>query len=84
MNLALTPDQSRALASVPSDPIRVTDPATNAEYVLLKAEVFERWQRAVSEDAYASAEMLDRLMADDDAADPYLAELQSKYREYTK
>jgi hypothetical protein len=37
--------------------------------------------RALSQEdtVYTTAEMLDRIMADDDANDPYLAELQSKY-----
>ena len=48
--------------------------------VVLRADVFDRMQDEVNGDTvYTTAEMLDQMMAEDDANDPYLAELQEKY-----
>jgi hypothetical protein len=50
------------------------------EVVVLRADVFDRMQDEVNDDTlYTTAEMLDQVMAEDDANDPYLAELQKKY-----
>ena len=76
----LTPEQSQALASAKNCPIRLVDPESHQSYFLIKAEVFERFQSLLTEDTvYTTAEVLDRTMAQDDVADPYLAELQRKY-----
>lgn len=59
---------------------RLTDPDSNQDYVLIKAEVYERLRNLLVEDTvYTTAETLDRVMAGDDANDPQLAELQKKY-----
>jgi hypothetical protein len=56
------------------------DPDTGETYVLVRKQLFDRLQLILSDDTvYTSAEMLDRVMADDDANDPYLDELQKRY-----
>jgi hypothetical protein len=46
----------------------------------VRAEVYERLWNVLSDDTvFTTAEMLDRLMSDDDARAPYLADLQKKY-----
>jgi hypothetical protein len=42
MTPTLTEEQSQAVAAHPNEPVRVTDPATNREYVLLSADLYER------------------------------------------
>ena len=42
MTPTLTDDQRRAVAARPDGPVRVTDPATNRNFVLPPAEVYER------------------------------------------
>jgi hypothetical protein len=70
--------QQRGELNTP-EPVAI-DPETRQKYVLVRAEVFERL-RWVFEDqmVFTTAEMLNKVMADDDARDPYLAELQKKY-----
>jgi hypothetical protein len=80
MNANLTPEQARAIAAANGENIRLTNPLTNEQYVLVKAAVFERFRGLLAEDTvYTTAEMLDRIMAEDDVEDPYLAELQKRY-----
>ncbi len=38
----LTPEQSSAIRAAEETPLRIIDPATNTEYVLLRADVYER------------------------------------------
>ena len=76
--IQLIPEQQRVLDE--ADLVRAVDPRTNASYVLVPEEVYKRLQAASTNGAvYTSAEMLDRVMADDDANDPILAEYQRKY-----
>ena len=76
----LTSEQSQAIASAQGEQIHLIDPDTKQDYVLVKADVFERLQRMLlDETVYTSAEMVDHMMADDDADDPQLADLQKKY-----
>jgi hypothetical protein len=80
MTITLNAEQIKALADAKGDSVRVIDPANKQDYVLVKAEVYERLQSLLADDAvYTTAEMLDRIMAEDDALDPQLAELQKKY-----
>jgi hypothetical protein len=56
------------------------DPQTKQIYVLVPQEAYERLRISLEDDTlFTTAEMLDRVMATDDAEDPYLAELQKKY-----
>lgn len=75
--IELTEQQRQAIRH--EDPPRVVDPETNKSYVLVPSEVYDRMRQILGDTVYTSAEMLDRTMADDDAADPYLAELQKRY-----
>ena len=58
---------------------RARDPETGATYVLVKAEVYERLRALLDETELATAELVDRVMAEDDANDPNLAEYQRRY-----
>jgi len=78
--LKLTQEQHLALAQKGAEPIRLIDPVTQEYYVLVPAGLYERMNAFVSADTvFTTAEMLDRVMAEDDANDPYLADLQKKY-----
>src|SRR4051794_32825134 len=75
----LTEDQRQALEEQGDSPIYIADPKTNTSYVLLRAEVYERY-KAVFEEEFDPREtysFVDRVMADDDANDPTLADYQS-------
>jgi hypothetical protein len=75
--IELTEQQRQELVS--PEPIAI-DPQTRQKYFLVRAEVYERLRGLLQEDTvYTTAEMLDRIMAEDDANDPYLAELQKEY-----
>jgi hypothetical protein len=75
--IELTEQQRQELTA--SEPVAI-DPQTRQRYFLVRAEVYERMRSLLQEDTvYTTAEMLDRIMAEDDANDPYLAELQQKY-----
>lgn len=80
MNTILTPDQRQALASAKGDCLRLQDPETNENYVLIKAVVYDRFQNLLVEGTvFTTADVLDRVMADDDALDPQLTGWQLKY-----
>jgi len=80
MNPMLTAEQVQAISSAKEETIRLRHPGNNQEYVLIKAEVYERLRGLLADDTvYTTAEMLDQVMADDDAHDPQLAALQKKY-----
>jgi hypothetical protein len=75
----LTDDQRQALEERGGSPIDVVDAATNARYVLVPAELYERF-KAVFEREFDPREVypfVDQVMAEDDANDPALASYQS-------
>lgn len=75
--IQLTPEQRRELNG--PDPL-VLDPETGETYVLVRKTLFERMKSLFTDDtAYTTAETLDRVMAEDDAHDPQLAELRKRY-----
>jgi hypothetical protein len=75
--IELTPQQRQELNS--PEPIAI-DPETRETYVLVRKEVYDRLRELFhDETVYTTAEMLDQVMAEDDANDPHLAELQKKY-----
>jgi hypothetical protein len=77
--IELTEEQRRELRQ--PEPLAI-DPETQKTYVLVPREVYERLRALLDEDTvYTTADLLDRVMAEDDAHDPYLAELQKKYGE---
>lgn len=80
MLLKLTEEQRRALAAAPDKPVRVSDPETNATYVLLKLEDYERIQAFFEEDPITDVErrvilqgVWKRADWDDPAMDDYAA-----------
>jgi hypothetical protein len=76
--LQLTAEQHQALAANGNEPVRAIDPVTNTEYVLVRAEVYERLKALVADDqgwsegAYrASMEVFARDGWDDPRMDVY-------------
>ncbi len=75
--IELTEQQRRELNR--PDP-EVIDPETKEVYVLIPKAVYARFQQMLDDDPNCiTAELMDEIMAEDDANDPYLAELQKKY-----
>ena len=63
-----------------AEPVRARDPLTNHTYVLVREDVYDRLRAMLADDTvYTTAEMLDRVMAEDDKNDPYLELLQIQY-----
>jgi len=54
----------------------VLDRATNIEYILVRADVYERLKATLSGDLPDSAALMNEVMAEDDATDPYLESYQ--------
>lgn len=76
--IELTEEQRRELGK--GEPVRVRDPQTNDTYVLVRSETYERMRALLTDDTvYTTADTLDRVMAEDDANDPWLAQLQKQY-----
>jgi hypothetical protein len=78
--IELTEQEQQAL-DTSSEPPRLIDPRTNAAYVLVRAEVYERLRGLLDDDLDMKqvALLVDRAMRDDDANDPTLAFYQQKY-----
>jgi hypothetical protein len=77
--IELTQEQRRELTG--PEPIAI-DPTTRAEYVLVPRAVYERLRGLLDDDTVlATGDLLDRVMAKDDAHDPYLESYQSITRE---
>jgi hypothetical protein len=75
--IQLTKEQRQELSS--PTPLAI-DPETQQTYLLVRQKVFERLRMLLDEDTVCTtADMLDRVMAEDDAGDSYLAELQKKF-----
>lgn len=56
----------------------VVDPKTQEEYIFVRRGVYDQLRAIVEDDTvYATAEMVDRIMAEDDANDPTLESYQS-------
>ena len=54
----LPPELSAALARQPGRPLRVTDPATNIEYVIVPAELADRLTAAYDDSPWTDEEKL--------------------------
>jgi hypothetical protein len=46
----ITPEQRRQIEEAGGEPVRLEDPETRAEYVLLKADVYDRLRQLVEDD----------------------------------
>jgi hypothetical protein len=62
--IELTAEQHQALVANSAEPVRAIDPATNAEYVLVRAEVYERIKALLYDDGDWTPEEQLRLLAD--------------------
>src|SRR5207248_1208405 len=58
-------------------PIRIIDPETKEEFVVVRADIYDRLARVLDPDVLATGEHVDRIMAEDDANDPYLRKLSA-------
>jgi hypothetical protein len=72
----LTPEQHEALVQNGAEPARAIDCVTNVEYVLVRSEVYDRLRALLAEDLPDAAPLMNEVMADDDANDPYLESYQ--------
>jgi hypothetical protein len=81
--IQLTEEQARELDAPESIAI---DPRTKKAYVLVPEAVYQRFRSMLDgeDDIVATGEMVDRIMAEDDANDPYLEEYQSYTRQEQK
>ena len=73
MMIRLTPQQHEELPKGPTDIARAIDPCSNVEYVLMRAEAYDRLVGVADSDAAA---IVNELMAEDDANDPHLESYQ--------
>jgi hypothetical protein len=78
--IELTTQQLQALAHSPT-PLRLVDPQTKQEYVLVSAEIYQRLQGMLDGalESQEVAELITRTMLEYDANDPLLDSYQ-KYR----
>ncbi len=67
--IELTPQQHDALTQNGTAPARAIDRATNAEYVLVPAAVYERLKALLSDDLPDAATLVNEVMAEDDVND---------------
>jgi hypothetical protein len=81
--IELTEEQLQALAR--QETPEVLDPRTRTPYVLVRKDVYQRLRGLLEdeEDVRATAELVDKLMAADDADDPSLESYQAITREGT-
>jgi hypothetical protein len=79
--IELTEQQHEALSRNGAEPVRAIDPSTNVEYVLLPAEMYERLKFLLREDMPDAAALMNEVMAEDDANDPYLESYQRDVQE---
>src|SRR5206468_987418 len=77
MSIELTREPLEAAESVP---VRVTDPETHREYVLVQAEAYDRLRAALRDDVPDVAALVNEVMADDHTHDPYM----ESYQHYRK
>ncbi len=71
--IRLTPQQHSQLPTQAASVTRAVDPASNVEYVLMRADFYERLFALFAAD---SAALMNEVMAEDDANDPYLESYQ--------
>jgi hypothetical protein len=75
--IELTHDQRQQLEK--GQAVEVTDPQTDTRCVILRKDIYERLRAMQDDTVCTTAEMLDRVMAEDDANDPHLTGLQARY-----
>ena len=73
----LTIEQLEAVKQ--GEPVHVMVPGAG-EVVVVRVDVYEKMQARMEHDTfYTTSEMMDEIMSEDDADDPFLEELQKKY-----
>jgi DNA-directed RNA polymerase sigma subunit (sigma70/sigma32) len=79
MSATLTDQQRQALHEAnDAGPVTVIDPATNAEYILVRADIYAQMREWLNDlEPQEAYPLVDRIMADDDAQDPTLASYQN-------
>jgi hypothetical protein len=80
MNLKLTDDQRQAIEEHGGSPVYLVDDMTNASYVLMRADQFERVKGFLEENEFDPREaypFVERVMRDDDPNDPTLESYQN-------
>jgi hypothetical protein len=74
--IELTASQQQAINEHGPQPLRVLDPTTRQEYVLLRADLFDRLKHLLLEESDLSSRevafLIDRAMQEYDADDPSL------------
>lgn len=81
--IELTLEQHETLERDGSAPYRAIDRATKIEYVLVRAEVYQRLESLLQDDLPDSAALINEVMAEDDAHDPYLESYQHYLQDAT-
>ena len=71
--IRFTPQQHDELPKEPASITRAVDPCSNLEYVLMRSDLYERLLASLAVD---SAALMNEVMAEDDAHDPYLESYQ--------
>ena len=79
--IELTLEQHELLEKNGAHPPRAVDRAAQVEYVLVRAEVYERLAGLLRSDLPDTATLINEVMADDDAGDPYLESYQNYARD---
>jgi hypothetical protein len=85
MTVTLTPDLARAIAGAKGQTVRLKDPTTNEDYVLVRAELYDRIAHLVTDDddgpnMVQVGMLIQRAMREDDENDPLLASYQDYER----
>ena len=74
--IELTQEQHEALMKNGTEPTHVIDRVTNVQYVLVRAEAYQRLKALLDDDMPDTAALMNEMMAEDDAKDPYLESYQ--------
>jgi hypothetical protein len=73
--IELTESMREALSTNPEGPLWLVDPTTKQTFVVLRKEDYDRVKTILGEEddvVLATGELVDRIMAEDDANDPLL------------
>jgi hypothetical protein len=71
--ITLTPEQRQEIQRAGEEPVRLADPETRTEYVLLKAEVYDRI-RTLLDDPRSAYPLAMRVFGEDGWDDPQMDE----------
>ena len=81
----ISPELKQAIDDAHGAPVRILDQATKTEYVVVRADVYDRIKDTSYDDGEFSPReaypLVDRVMAEDDAGDPTLDSYQTYRRD---